>query len=639
MIGLETSVASNTVSRSLRRLLGFLPHGRQLAQEDWDRRHRAIVICLWLQMVGLIGFGFWRGFSWQHLAVDGGAVAVFAAWATQPWGGRRLRASLASLGLLTGSAIGVHLSGGVIEAHFMYFVVIALLMLYQDWIPFLIAIAYVVGEHGILGLLIPTSVYNHPAAQKDPWLWAGIHGAFVLAASAANLAYWRLSETDHARHTLMLHQAARVDGLTGAVNRRGWDEHISQVLNLARRPGLSIVVAILDFDDFKSFNDSWGHQRGDQLLQRSVAAWRTALREEDILARYGGDEFGLILPGCDLHGAIAVLERVIHLTADGQSCSVGVATWDGSESPAALIGRVDDALYEGKKHKQAGDRRIYVARSDLVAGAVAPWADRIPRIVEGRGIRSVYQPIFNLGDGTVFGYEALARPSDDPQCDDVRAMFETARRIGFLRDLDWICRRAAIEGGSKESTDKPLFVNVSTTALLDPVHAVDQLVLLARWGHRSPAKIVLEISDEEEGADRERLMDVIRSYRAAGFRFAISNVGEGRSTIEMLVAANPEFIKIAGSLSTAPASQAAGSAIQAIITFARAQGTTVLAEGIESETQLSNLRELRVSLGQGNLLGRATGQVREVPLTETGSRVRAERAKRVPRRRPAAGLS
>jgi len=111
------------------KLFRILPHGRVLAQQEWDRRHRAIVIILWLHVVGLAIFGVLRGFSAPHVALDAGAVTMFAAWATQPHGGRKLRATLASLGLLTASAVGVHLSGGLIEAHFHFFVVIALLML------------------------------------------------------------------------------------------------------------------------------------------------------------------------------------------------------------------------------------------------------------------------------------------------------------------------------------------------------------------------------------------------------------------------------------------------------------------------------------------------------------------------------
>src|ERR1700737_2193579 len=173
-------------------LLKVLPHGRSLSRSDWDRRHRAMLVVLGIYVVGLVAFGWLRGYSPQHLALDGGAVAVLALWAAQPFGGRKVRSTLASLGLLTAASIGVHLSGGQIEAHFQFFVVVSLLMLYQDWLPFLVAIAYVVAEHGVVGVLLPTSVYSHSAVQSHPWLWAAIHGAFVLAASAANLAHWRV---------------------------------------------------------------------------------------------------------------------------------------------------------------------------------------------------------------------------------------------------------------------------------------------------------------------------------------------------------------------------------------------------------------------------------------------------------------
>jgi diguanylate cyclase (GGDEF)-like protein/PAS domain S-box-containing protein len=189
----------NRLKAAWRRAINLVPHGRTLGAEDWDRRHRAIIVVLAFYVVGLVAFGKYRGYDWGHLAIDGGAVAAFTVWAAQPLGGRKLRSTLASLGLLTAASMGVHLSGGSIEAHFQFFVVITLLMLYQDWLPFLVAIAYVVGEHGIVGVLLPTAVYNHGAARSNPWLWATIHGAFVLAASAANMAHWRLSEADHER--------------------------------------------------------------------------------------------------------------------------------------------------------------------------------------------------------------------------------------------------------------------------------------------------------------------------------------------------------------------------------------------------------------------------------------------------------
>lgn len=597
-----------------RSVIEVVPHGRVLPAEDWDRRHRVIVIILWLYAAGLVGFGWFQGYSPTHLAVDGGAVAVFAAWATQPLGGRKLRACLASLGLLVAAALGVHLSGGKIEAHFAYFVVIALLMVYQDWLPFLVAIAFVVLEHGTIGILLPAAVYDHAAAQSNPWAWAGIHGAFVLAASTANLAYWRFSEIDHERAMAAQHKAARVDGLTGATNRRGWEEELPRTLALAGRNALPLSLAILDFDNFKDYNDSWGHQKGDLLLQRAVDSWKMSLREEDVLARYGGDEFGLIMPGCNLASAVSVLDRLYALAPEGQTCSVGVGLWNGEESASELIARVDSALYERKKRKALDSNHIIVARDDSTRPGTMAWTDRIPRLLAGRNIDAAFQPIFELGERRVAAYEALARPADDPKCESVEGLFDAAKRLGYLRDLDWLCRRAALEQGDAAVRRWPLFINVSLASFLDPIHSVDQMVLLCQWAGRSPHQVVLEITEQAEARDLRLLQSVIHAYRDEGFRFAVDDVGEGHSTLELLIAADPEFIKIARSLVANLSAQSARSAVEAIIAFAGSQGSRVIAEGIETDEELQAVRDLGVTMGQGYLLGRPQRQRREDPV-------------------------
>jgi EAL domain-containing protein (putative c-di-GMP-specific phosphodiesterase class I) len=277
-----------------------------------------------------------------------------------------------------------------------------------------------------------------------------------------------------------------------------------------------------------------------------------------------------------------------------------VATWDGAESATDLVARVDDALYEGKRHKRPEDKRIYVARTALAMGGSPSWADRVPRLVESQGIVSLYQPIVDLSDRSIFGHEALARPADDPGCESVAEMFDTGRRMGFLRDLDWICRRAAMEGGSAVTRSKPLFINVSLESLLDPVHDVDQMLMLTQWASRVPARIVLEITQGgDDAGDLARLVEVVASYRHAGFRFALDNVGDGHSTIELLLAVNPEFIKVAPALIGAAPGRPGRSAIEGMMAFAAAQGTTVLAQGIETEIQLAGLRDLGVTIGQG----------------------------------------
>ena len=122
-------------------------------------------------------------------------------------GNRRAAAAFVSLGLITSSALLVHSWGGVIEAHFHFFVMIALLTLYEDWFPFLLAAAYVVVHHGVTGVLDPGGVYNHPDAVDHPWKWAAIHGGFVVAAGTASVVTWRLNENVRAETQSAYRQA------------------------------------------------------------------------------------------------------------------------------------------------------------------------------------------------------------------------------------------------------------------------------------------------------------------------------------------------------------------------------------------------------------------------------------------------
>jgi signal transduction histidine kinase len=160
----------------------------------WLRRQRAIVILMWGHVAGIPLFAMVRGFSPIHGMLEGGAVAAFALPATWPHLGRRLRSIASSLGLLTASAVLTHLSGGTIEMHFHFFVMIGVLTLYEDWFPFLLAIGYVLFHHGVVGTIDPRSVYNHPAAIAHPWTWAAIHAGFVAAAGTVYVIAWRLNE-------------------------------------------------------------------------------------------------------------------------------------------------------------------------------------------------------------------------------------------------------------------------------------------------------------------------------------------------------------------------------------------------------------------------------------------------------------
>ena len=180
--------------RGPERLWRALPHGRTLPTEVWAQRHRGILVLLWLHVPALFGMALARSEGIAHALFEAGVVAAIAAMATVSQHHVGVSTVMTSVGLMTCSAELVHLSDGLIEMHFHFFVMVGVVTLYQDWRPFLVAIGYVVVHHGAMGALAPASVYNHPAAIASPWRWAAVHGSFILAMSATGIVTWKLNE-------------------------------------------------------------------------------------------------------------------------------------------------------------------------------------------------------------------------------------------------------------------------------------------------------------------------------------------------------------------------------------------------------------------------------------------------------------
>lgn len=401
------------------------------------------------------------------------------------------------------------------------------------------------------------------------------------------------------RAELTLAETARLDPLTGVPNRRAWQEALQKNVEDAEREQRPLCVAILDLDNFKEFNDDWGHQRGDRLLVDVARAWSSALREGDFLSRYGGDEFAVIMPGCTAVQAESVLQRLAGTSPE--QASIGIAEWDHTETAEQLVARADAALLRCKR-----DRRGAIAIADAPhdGDLFTSWSARLEEVLTRRYLTAAYQPIVDLDAAHVIGYEALLRVSGTAPDSSVEELFTTAQRLGYTRALDWVGRRTALECSSTLPDNTLLFVNVSARALLDPVHGSDQMLMLLRWTQRRPEDIVLEISEREIISDLARFCEVLEEYRMHGFRFALDDVGEGHSTLEVLAAANAEFIKVARSLTEAVEKPGPRSAIRAILTFAESSGATVIAEGISDPSIIGKIRELGVRFGQGYELGR-----------------------------------
>jgi diguanylate cyclase (GGDEF)-like protein len=163
-----------------------------------------------------------------------------------------------------------------------------------------------------------------------------------------------------------LHELVRVDELTGLPNRRAWSVELPLAIERARRDGVPVSIGLLDLDRFKRFNDANGHLAGDALLREASAAWHACLRAGDVLARFGGEEFIVLLPGAAAARACELLDRLRKATPGGQTVSAGAAEWDRLETSTELIARADAALYRAKSE---GRDRVVCALPDAPAAA------------------------------------------------------------------------------------------------------------------------------------------------------------------------------------------------------------------------------------------------------------------------------
>jgi diguanylate cyclase (GGDEF)-like protein len=296
--GVDSAEAPPSAPRHERSVLGtlaasraLLPKGGSLPAEEWNRRHAGIMVMLWLNVLvaPIVELAIGRA-SVLHDLESGIALGVLASFGAMPRMSRQLRMSVTSLGMLAAAAMMIHASGGLVVLHFYFFVIIIVLTLYEDWMPFLLALLFVLLHHGVLGTLEPKTIFDRPEEWEHPWTWAAIHAAFIGAAGAAGLVAWRLNEDVRgemrAAHE-QIERAAMTDALTGLGNRRKLLADLDQVA----AEGREALLVILDLDGFKAYNDTFGHPAGDSLLARLGQRLAQAVEDRGSAYRLGGDEF------------------------------------------------------------------------------------------------------------------------------------------------------------------------------------------------------------------------------------------------------------------------------------------------------------------------------------------------------------
>jgi diguanylate cyclase (GGDEF)-like protein/PAS domain S-box-containing protein len=717
-----------------------LPTGKTLPPEIWQRRHHAMTTLVWLHAVGLFIYGLARGYPVWHMCIDTLPIATFAAAAGLHRRSRRFRACMVSLGLLTSSAILVHLTDGSTESHFHFFVMVTVLATYEEWVPYLLAIVFVLVHHGVVGALLPHSVFDHPGAVSDPWKWAAIHALFISGLCIVNVITWRMNEDARAdkdrAHNLTRASEARfrsafddapigialieLDGRLARVNSSlcattgyaehellemriqdlapsddpthlsDWSQHsgdeierrfrradgsvgwalwrhspvpdeasglsyfISQCVDISkrklaetelafraqhdvltrlpnralfvdrlgeaieRRGGASgeVAVVFVDLDNFKVINDSLGHGAGDRLL--TVVADRLAgvLREGDVVARFGGDEFTILLRDVtDEEHALQICERLAAaleppVVLDGEqrflTASLGLTvTGPHESSPDELLRDADAAMYRAKAQGKArcalfddNLRSEVVERLDLETG--------LRHALERDELRLVYQPEVDLATGRIVAVEALLRWAHPVHGIVSPAKFiPIAEQSGLIVPIGaWVtreaCAAAARWRNTPEGADLTVAVNLSprqlgSVDLLDVVSgALDEAGL-------DPSALCLEITETALMADMRSATETLQSLKSLGVRLAIDDFGIGYSSLMHLKNLLPvDLLKIDKSFVDGLMEHGADRAIvAAVINLAAALGVDAIAEGVETMEQAVALRSMSCGLAQG----------------------------------------
>jgi diguanylate cyclase (GGDEF)-like protein len=376
------------------RLRAVLPHGGSLPEEDWHGRHRLIGFLL-IVMIVVVGVFAVASHGAQAIRYLPEMMSMLAFAGLAGWSGasRKWRSVSASMGLLTGSAALVDISGGLIEMHFTFFVVIVILTLYEDWVPFLVAVAFVLLHHGIMGTIDPQAVFDEAAARRHPWAWAGLHALFVALAGTAGVTAWGLNERvrDRMREAQrQLEHLGLTDPLTGLGNRR----HLMGDLARVIEEGRPAALAIFDLDGFKDYNDRFGHPAGDALLVRLTAALRESVAGPGSAYRLGGDEFCVLADGVDGNALdLRLKEWTGCFSERGEgfciTASSGVALIpEEAADPSAALRLCDRRMYARKHSRRATPASqtrdallaaLAACREDLDehAGGLAAAAERV----------------------------------------------------------------------------------------------------------------------------------------------------------------------------------------------------------------------------------------------------------------------
>jgi diguanylate cyclase (GGDEF)-like protein len=436
-------------------------------------------------------------------------------------------------------------------------------------------------------------------------VFARLQGAADLATTAFTNA--RLMEE-------IRHRALH-DDLTGLPNRALLEDRARQSLLEAKRNGRRVGLLFLDLDRFKNVNDSMGHEYGDQLIQAASGRIRDTLRESDVFARTGGDEFVVVLH--DIHDeqdATAVAAKVLEdlrrpFEIAGQalyiSASIGVAVYpDDGEDLDVLLRAADSSMYAAKgAGRDTVIRRVAVDWSDEESPRLLLQTELHQAIDQGE-ITVFYQPQVAMADLRLTGAEALVR-WNHPRLGLLSPdeFLPVARDSGLMPRLDQLVRHAAFEQARIWQQWLPAFtvsVNLSPESL-GRIELLNEIAADIEYFGLAPEALEVELT---EGLMTDELVPVVEGLSALGVRVAIDDFGTAGSVFSRFQALPVHTLKIDRSLVQASISGFDSTVLGTIVEMGHSLGMRVVAEGVESPVQAGHLRRARCDSGQGYLFGK-----------------------------------
>lgn len=420
------------------------------------------------------------------------------------------------------------------------------------------------------------------------------------------------------KYTQDLEYYATRDPLTNLYNQRVFWELLGYEIGRAERGAYKFALLVIDFDNFKTINDTYGHGFGDQCLQQFANTIRGALRRPDILCRYGGDEFVVILPEASEEQPFTVGERVRSglrelaiVAPDGQplkaTVSIGCSVFpDHAREAKDLFLFADNMMY---KAKAEGKDRLSVPSQDDVVDVFRRIGEKgilINNAIEQRRVVPYFQPICDTADGHVAAYEVLGRIDLGEGSNVLTAdeFIAAAEQMGVVHRLDFITIEKAFAIVSESDYDGLLFLNLSPKNLVLKDFLAEIRRLVAEYAI-VPERIVFEITERDTVRNMTLLKNFLNDLKADGYKFAIDDFGSGFSSFHYLKHFPIDFIKIEGDFVASMVRDARDHAfVKSISTLADELGIVSVAEFIEDEEIYRAVRDCGVKLAQGYHIGR-----------------------------------